>query len=477
MTKYVIKAPIKNITADSRQVENGSLFIAYPGSQGDGRDYIADAIKQGAIAVIWDDQDFEWNLNWDIKNIAIPHLRMQAGHIASQFFKKPSSQLWMLGVTGTNGKTTVTHWLSQCFNYLDKKTAVLGTLGNGFLSELTPTLNTTPGPIEIQRYLSKYLNVGAQVIAMEVSSHGLDQGRLNGVHFDVAVFTNLTRDHLDYHETMEAYASAKRQFFEWDNLKASVINIDDKFGANLERELSAELKNTLTYGIHKGEVRASNIVYGDSHFTANIKSPYGTADIKINQIGEFNVYNVLAVLSTLLVSDVAFEQAIEAISQITAVAGRMQIIGGGNKPLVVVDYAHTPDALEKVLNTLKAQAKSKIMCVFGCGGNRDKGKRAQMGKIASSICNALVITSDNPRDENPKSIINDVLEGVHGNYLMEVDRAKAIAIAIASAKIGDIVLIAGKGHEEYQEIEGVKHYFSDLVQAEIALEKYVESVV
>jgi UDP-N-acetylmuramoyl-L-alanyl-D-glutamate--2,6-diaminopimelate ligase len=476
MTKYVIKAPIKNITADSRQVENGSLFIAYPGSQGDGRDYIADAIKQGAIAVIWDDQEFEWNLNWNIKNIAIPHLRMQAGHIASQFFKKPSSQLWMVGVTGTNGKTTVTHWISQCFNYLDKKTAVIGTLGNGFLSELSPTLNTTPGPIEIQRYLAKYLNVGAQAIAMEVSSHGLDQGRLNGVHFDVAVFTNLSRDHLDYHETMEAYASAKRQFFEWDNLKASVINIDDKFGADLERELSAELKNTLTYGIHQGEVRASNIVYGDSHFTANIKSPYGTADIKVNQIGEFNVYNVLAVLSTLLVSDVAFEQAIEAISQITAVAGRMQIIGGGNKPLVVVDYAHTPDALEKVLNTLKAQAKSKIMCVFGCGGNRDKGKRAQMGKIASSICNALVITSDNPRDENPKSIINDVLEGVNGNYLMEVDRAKAIAIAIASAKVGDIVLIAGKGHEEYQEIDGVKHYFSDLIQAEIALEKYVEGV-
>lgn len=474
MTRYVIKAPIANITSDSRLVEKNSLFIAYPGQYSDGRAYIADAIKKGAVAVVWDDDGFVWNPDWDVKNIAIPHLKWQAGHIASQFYKKPSTALWTIGVTGTNGKTSVSHWLAQALDYLQRHTAVVGTLGNGFLDALEPTMNTTPGPIDLQKTLARFLNAKASVVAMEVSSHGLDQGRLNGVEFDVAVFTNLTQDHLDYHKTMDAYQAAKAKLFEWSSLKACVINYDDPFGKSLADKLSAEHKHVITYGIEAGEVRATQLTLHDSFFEMHVTTPYGEAEVVVNLIGEFNVYNTLAVLATLLVSDVPFEKAIEAIGQLKSVSGRMQMLGGGDKPMVVVDYAHTPDALDKVLKTLKAQTKSKLVCVFGCGGDRDQGKRAKMGKVVSKHAHAIVITTDNPRSENPQAIVNDILKGMDAHYVVELDRAKAIAIGIMSAKVGDVVLIAGKGHEDYQEIAGVRHYFSDAKQAELALETYQE---
>lgn len=474
MTRYVIKAPIASITSDSRLVEKNSLFIAYPGQYSDGRDYIADAIKKGAVAVVWEEEGFSWNPEWDVKNIAIPQLKYQAGHIASQFYKKPSAALWTVGVTGTNGKTSVTQWLAQAFDYLNRRTAVLGTLGNGFLENLEPTMNTTPGPIELQKLLARYLNAKANVVAMEVSSHGLDQGRLNGVEFDVAVFTNLTQDHLDYHKTMEAYQAAKEKLFDWPSLKASVINYDDAFGKHLADKLNAAHQHVITYGIHSGEVRATQVELHDTFFEMNVKTPYGDADVVVNLIGEFNVYNTLAVLATLLVSDVGFQDAIDAISHLKPVDGRMQMLGGGNKPLVVVDYAHSPDALDKVLKTLKAQTKSKLVCVFGCGGDRDQSKRAKMGKIVSKHADAIVVTTDNPRNENPQAIINDIIKGMDSHYVVELDRAKAIAIGVMSAKVGDVVLIAGKGHEDYQEIAGVRHYFSDAKQAELALNSYQE---
>ncbi|MDP3609907.1 MAG: UDP-N-acetylmuramoyl-L-alanyl-D-glutamate--2,6-diaminopimelate ligase [Methylophilus sp.] len=474
MTRYVIKAPIASITSDSRLVEKNSLFIAYPGQYSDGREYIADAIKKGAVAVVWDEDGFTWNADWDVKNIAIPQLKLQAGHIASQFYKKPSASLWTIGVTGTNGKTSVTHWLAQAFDYLQRRAAVVGTLGNGFLSALDPTTNTTPGPIELQKTLARYLNAKASVVAMEVSSHGLDQGRLNGVEFDVAVFTNLTQDHLDYHKTMEAYQAAKEKLFAWPSLKASVVNYDDSFGQQIADKLNADHQHVITYGIHSGEVRATKVELHDTFFEMQVTTPYGDADVVVNLIGEFNVYNSLAVLATLLVSDVAFKDAIEAIGHLKPVNGRMQMLGGGNKPLVVVDYAHTPDALDKVLKTLKAQTKSKLVCVFGCGGDRDQSKRAKMGKIVSKHAHAIVVTTDNPRNENPQDIVNDIVKGMDGHYVVELDRANAIAIGILSAKVGDVVLIAGKGHEDYQEVAGVRHYFSDAKQAELALETYQE---
>jgi UDP-N-acetylmuramoyl-L-alanyl-D-glutamate--2,6-diaminopimelate ligase len=476
VTRYVIKAPIQSITADSRLVEKNSLFMAYPGHYSDGRDYIADAIKKGAIAVLWEDEGFDWNQDWDVKNIAIPNLQLQAGVIASQFYKKPSSALWTVGVTGTNGKTSVTQWIAQAFNYIHRKSVVIGTLGNGFLDSIESSNNTTPGPVELQKMLADYLSLGAEVVAMEVSSHALDQGRANGVEFDVAVFTNLTRDHLDYHKTMGAYQQAKRKLFQWESLKASVINHDDAYGKSLAEELNHAQKHTLTYGIKSGEIRATNLTLHDTHFSMHVISPYGNADVQVGLVGEFNVYNVLAVLSVLLVSGLTFDMAIEAISTLSPVKGRMQMLGGDTLPLVVVDYAHTPDALEKVLTTLKKQTKSKLICVFGCGGDRDKGKRAKMGKVVGQLASAAVVTSDNPRSEHPDEIIHEILQGIEANYLVEPDRAKAITIGIMSAKAGDIVLIAGKGHEEYQEVAGIKTYFSDVEQAQAVLDHYMEAL-
>ncbi|MES2636451.1 MAG: UDP-N-acetylmuramoyl-L-alanyl-D-glutamate--2,6-diaminopimelate ligase [Pseudomonadota bacterium] len=475
---YTIKTLIKSITADSRKAVEGSLFIAYPGDKSDGRDYIADAIKNGASAVLWESLDFEWNPDWDVENIGIRNLRLQVGSIADQYYKKPSEKLWTIGVTGTNGKTSITQWLSQCFNYLGRKTAVVGTLGNGFTNELIETQNTTPDAILLQSMLAHYLSESAEVVALEVSSHGLHQGRVNGVHFDVAVFSNLSRDHLDYHGTQAEYAAAKRSLFEFDDLKMSVINCDDAFGQEIEEYLKQAAAPVMTYGIEHGDVQATQLHFGHAYFTFLAKTPQGEAKVKANLIGRFNVYNVLAVLATLLVSKVSLKDAVDAIAQIQSVAGRMQLLGGDKLPLVVIDYAHTPDALQKVLTTLKEQkAKSaKLVCVFGCGGNRDAGKRALMGKIASDLADAIVVTSDNPRHENKRNIINEILQGTQGNYLIEQDRAKAISVGIFLAKAGDIVLIAGKGHEQYQEIKDKKHYFSDVEQAEKVLKTYAESL-
>ncbi|MEQ1598236.1 MAG: UDP-N-acetylmuramoyl-L-alanyl-D-glutamate--2,6-diaminopimelate ligase [Methylotenera sp.] len=472
MSQYAIKTPVKSMTSDSRKVQSGSLFLAYPGDKTDGRKYIAEAISNGASAVIWDSENFEWNAKWDIENKPIKQLRLQAGSIASQFYGKPSEKLWMIGVTGTNGKTSISQWLSQCFNHLGKKTAVIGTLGNGLPNKLTETSNTTPDAVLLQEMLADYVKQDVKAVAMEVSSHGLHQGRVRGVNFDVAVLSNLTRDHLDYHGSFEDYADAKRCLFVGSDLKVAVLNCDDEFGREIEKELTNVGTPVLSYGIDRGAVRATELHFENTHFVFYAVTPQGNAPVKANLIGRFNVYNVLAVLATLLASKVSLEEAIEAISHIQSAAGRMQQLGGGNLPLVVVDYAHTPDALEKVLTTLKAQASAKLICVFGCGGNRDAGKRELMGKVASAIADTVVVTSDNPRDEAPDKIIQDILTGMQGNFVIEEDRAKAISVGIFSAKPNDIVLIAGKGHEDYQEIAGKKHRFSDIEQAQNVLNIY-----
>ena len=474
---YSLKTAVKAITADSRKVQAGSLFLAYVGEKVDGRQYIDDAIKNGASAVLWDADGFDWHADWDIENIAIKQLRQQASHIASQFYKNPSKKMWMIGVTGTNGKTSITQWLSQCFNYLNRKTAVIGTLGNGLPGSIEQTNNTTPDPILLQGMLADYASQKTQVVAMEVSSHGLHQGRVNGVHFDVAVLSNLTRDHLDYHGTFEEYAAAKHRLFDASDLRFAVLNADDEFGQTLADELADSGTVVVTYGIASGEIRASDIRFENGYFTFLAITPHGNAPVKANLIGRFNVLNVLAVLATLLASQVSLVDAIAAIALIKAAPGRMQTIGGGKLPLVVIDYAHTPDALEKVLTTLKAQARSKLICVFGCGGNRDVGKRPLMGKLASDIADAVVVTSDNPREENADDIIQDIVRSMLGNFAIEEDRAKAISIAILAAKAGDIVLIAGKGHENYQEIGGFKLPFSDVEQAELVLKKYEDRLL
>lgn len=475
MARYSIKAPIKNITSDSRLVKPGSLFLAYPGDKSDGRNYIAEAIKKGASAVIWEAEGFAWHADWKIENQSMKHLRLQAGSIASQFYGNPSNKLWMIGVTGTNGKTSISQWLSQCFNHLGNKAAVIGTLGNGLPNQLSATTNTTPDAILLQQILSDYVKQDIKTVAMEVSSHGLHQGRVRGVHFDVAVLSNLTRDHLDYHKTFEEYAAAKRQLFDAKDLKYAVLNCDDEFGRQIEADLIRAGTPVMTYGIHDGDVRATKLRFENMHFAFDAITPFGNAPVKANLIGRFNMYNVLAVLATLLASKVGLDDAVEAISHIHSAKGRMQLLGGGYLPLVVVDYAHTPDALEKVLTTLKEQSTSKLICIFGCGGNRDSGKRGLMGKIASGIADAVVVTSDNPRDEEPGKIIQEIVHEMHGNYAIEEDRAKAISVGIFSAKPNDIVLIAGKGHEDFQEIAGKRTRFSDVEQAQSVLKIYQEA--
>ena len=471
------QAKIHHMTADSRQVQPGSLFVAYKGESADGRDYINQAIEKGAVAVIWDDADFVWHADWQLPNQPISHLKQHVGEIASEFYGDPSKNIWMIGVTGTNGKTTCTHWLAQAFSAVNRQSAVIGTLGNGVMGDLSKTMNTTPDSILLHSLLASYLAKKIEVVAMEVSSHGLDQGRVNGVAFDVAVFTNLTRDHLDYHGSMQAYGEAKKKLFDWIGLKAAVINRDDAYGVKLASELNEKGLSVITYGLNENfsgpnDIAVKNMQLNEMGMTLEVSTPQGEVTIHANVIGQFNAYNLLAVLATLLASGVSLSDAVHSLSLIKPVPGRMQQLGGGEHPLIVVDYAHTPDALEKALNSVRSLLlpNSELYCVFGCGGDRDEGKRPLMGRIASNLANHIVVTSDNPRSESPKRIIQSVMTGVNQEAVSIEDRAEAIRYAVERARRGDLVLIAGKGHEEYQEIAGVKYPFSDIQVAEEALQ-------
>jgi UDP-N-acetylmuramoyl-L-alanyl-D-glutamate--2,6-diaminopimelate ligase len=473
----LLKSKYHHMTADSRLVKAGSVFVAYKGEATDGREFIPQAIENGASAVIWEQADFTWRDEWQLPNQAIVDLKQQIGRIASEFYGQPSQHLWMIGVTGTNGKTTCTHWLAQAFSALNKKAAVVGTLGNGILSDgLSETKNTTPDSILLQQMLADYLGQQASVVAMEVSSHGLDQGRVNGVSFDIAVFTNLTRDHLDYHGDMQAYAAAKKKLFAWDGLKVAVLNRDDAFGLEVAQELKAQGKRVLTYGLEKAiandaDISVKSLELTEQGMRLEVQTPFGDAVISAGVVGRFNAYNLLAVLATLLASNVSLNDAVKTLATLKPVAGRMQQYGGGKLPLVVIDYAHTPDALEQVLKSLRAQTKGQLVCVFGCGGDRDSGKRPLMGKVASELADKVIVTSDNPRSELPAEIIKAVMNGVKQNAISIENRADAIAHAIENAQAGDVILLAGKGHENYQEIAGVKYPFSDIEMAQHFLQE------
>ncbi len=459
-----------HMTSDSRQVGAGDLFVAYPGESADGRDYIEQAIARAAAAVLWEREQGRWADEWHVPNIGVSGLRGQVSEIAGEFYGHPSQRLWMIGVTGTNGKTSCSHWLAQCLTKLQRKAAVIGTLGNGFPSALSEAINTTPDPIVLQARLAEYLQQGAAAVAMEVSSHGLAQGRVNGIKFDVAVLTNLSRDHLDYHGSMELYAAAKAQLFDWPQLACTVLNADDAFGAQLAREQVAKGRRVLTYGIENGDVTSTALRLDEAGVKMSIASPWGAVQVSAPVLGRFNAYNALAVLAALLASDVPLNAAAAALREIRAVPGRMQQLGGGEQPLVVVDYAHTPDALEKVLASLREQCRGRLLCVFGCGGNRDKGKRPLMGEVVSRLADSAIVTSDNPRHEEPRAIIGEIVSGMAGNYRIEEDRAAAIDNAIREARPGDIVLLAGKGHEAYQQIGDNKLPFSDSEVAQRVLD-------
>lgn len=471
---HKLGAEIHALTADSRKAAAGVAFAAYPGSARDGREFIAQAIANGATAVLWEREHYQWDPAWNLPNLAVDGLRARIGEIAACVHGDPSAQLNLIGVTGTNGKTSVSHWIAQSLSLLGTPCAVIGTLGNGLPNKLAPSANTTPDAIELQAMLAGYLKAGAAACAMEVSSHGLHQGRVNGCQFKVAVLTNLTRDHLDYHGSMEAYAAAKSTLFVWPQLETAVLNLDDEFGLSLMRTTSAS--KVLGYGETRGDVRAEVIRVSHNGLHLKLNTPWGRSEIDASLLGRFNADNLMAALCALLASGVDLDSACRALGRVSPPAGRMQTLGGNGLPLVVVDYAHTPDALTKVLGTLREtirQGEGRVLCVFGCGGNRDKGKRPLMGAVASNGADRVYVTSDNPRLEEPEAIIDDILEGMDpANTSTEPDRARAIFEAIGAAGPQDIVLIAGKGHEDYQDAGGEKRPFSDFDTARKALEAW-----
>ena len=477
---------INRLVTDSRMVVQGDTFVAYPGGQLDGRQFIAQAIAQGANAVIWDAHNFKWNPAWQVPNLAVTDLRLQAGAIAAQVYGHPSEKLWMVGITGTNGKTSCSHWLAQAFNALGRKTAMIGTLGNGFPSHLQSTLNTTPDAIRVHGLLAEFLQQDAQLVAMEVSSHALEQGRVNAVKYDVALLTNLSRDHLDYHGDMQSYAAAKRRLFDWQHLKFAVLNLDDAFGSDLAEQLQDAAVEVIGYGLsdqalQQAERQGLRMVFGgELQLNAQgsrmqVHTSWGGGALHSPLLGRFNAENLLATLAVLLVSDVSLQDALGEVAQLRSVPGRMQTLGGAGRPAVVVDYAHTPDALEKVLHTLRevtTPGGGKLICVFGCGGDRDRGKRPMMGTVAGKLADLSIVTSDNPRSEKPQEIITAIVSAMSNCYEVVEDRAQAIARAINAAQASDTVLIAGKGHEDYQEIMGVKYPFSDMAVAQHSLETW-----
>jgi UDP-N-acetylmuramoyl-L-alanyl-D-glutamate--2,6-diaminopimelate ligase len=466
--------PLADLTADSRTVKLGSVFVAYPGTAQDGRAYIAEAIARGASAVLWDREGFAWKDGWNVTNLGIENLRARISEIAGHVYGNPSDSMWMAGVTGTNGKTSVSQWIAAALDASGRRSAVIGTLGNGLVGERVEAKNTTPDPIVLQRLLAEYLRRGARNVAMEVSSHGLDQGRVSGIKYDVAVFTNLTRDHLDYHGSMEAYGEAKARLFSARGLQHSVINVDDEWGNALAARIHGDV---ITYGTRR-EARgartrllADRIILSEAGVRFQVDSEWGKGDVQAPVLGGFNVSNLLAVLGTLLAAGLSFREAVDAIATLQPVTGRLERVGGGTAPLVVIDYAHTPDALEKALQALRptVAAGQRLVCVFGCGGDRDPGKRPLMGQVAQKLADHVIVTSDNPRSESPRAIIDQVLAGMAPGAEAIEDRQVAIFSAVHQARPGDVVLVAGKGHETYQEIAGVRHPFSDREVARAAL--------
>ena len=456
-------------------MREGDAFAAYPGTRHDGRAFIADAIARGAGAVLWEIHGFNWNNAWRLPNLHIENLKAKVGMIADFIYGHPSRDLWMVGVTGTNGKTSCAHWIATGLDSTGRRSAVLGTLGNGLVGSLSPASNTTPDAALLHETLAALKTAGAEAVAMEVSSHGLEQGRVNGIAFDVALFTNLSRDHLDYHGTMGAYGAAKAKLLAWPGLRVAVINADDPFGQSLVESARAKGRKVLTYGFGAADIGGARLTPSAAGLAFHVETPWGKGDVETGLVGAFNASNLLGVLGVLLVSGVGFEQALEFLSHVEAPPGRMQRSGGGHAPLVVVDYAHTPDALEKVLTALRPAVASggELICVFGCGGERDRGKRPEMGRVAAQIADRVIITSDNPRSESPEAIASEIVHGIRetGNrrYGVQLDRAAAIASTIGRAHVGDVIVLAGKGHEPYQETAGERAPFLDWDHATRAL--------
>ena len=468
-----------DLQTDSRKVKAGDAFVAWPGAATDGRAYVGKALEQGAAAVLVEAEGLQ---AFDLSGgriAALKGLKAATGLIADQWFAHPSGELDVLAVTGTNGKTTTAWWLAHALSKvtLNARTgcALVGTLGVGVPPALESTGMTTPDPVLLQRAFRSYADQGLAACAIEASSIGIVEHRLDGSKIRVALFTNFTQDHLDYHGSMDAYWQAKAQLFDWPGLPAAVVNIDDAHGARLWARLQGRAMDVWSVSIQgPARLQAKDIGLGDEGLSFTVLEAGHSLRMNTRLVGQYNVSNLLGVLATLRCLGLTLEQAVQACADLEPVPGRMQQIVKPGQPLVAVDYAHTPDALEKALRALQPAARQrqgKLWCVFGCGGDRDNSKRPLMGQAAQAHADGVFVTSDNPRSEVPESIIDQILAGMQAGETLHVqaDRAAAIAQAIARADARDVVLIAGKGHEDYQETKGVRHPFSDMAEAHKAL--------
>ena len=462
---------VTGLALDSREVRPGDLFFALTGSATDGRRFVDDALARGARAVVEEALVAAVAERAGVPIVGVPDLQRRVGLVADRFFGHPSADLWVAGVTGTNGKTTVSHLIAQAVTTHGAPPAgepcgVLGTLGYGVFGELHPGRHTTPDAITVHRLLADFRGRGVRHVAMEVSSHALDQGRVSGVAFDVAIFTNLTRDHLDYHGDLKTYGEAKLRLFELEGLGAAVVNLDDPFSASILGRLAPGAES-LGYSLRdepRARVRARSLEIGPQGVRMEVVTPVGEGVLASPLLGRFNAGNLLAALGALVTLPVPLPRLLEGLGQARPVAGRMERLGGqGGQPLVVIDYAHTPDALQSVLATLREQTRGRLTCVFGCGGERDRGKRPEMGAVAERLADEVIVTDDNPRREDGAVIVADILAGMAwpDRARVQRDRERAIALALAEAGSEDVVLVAGKGHEDYQEVNGVRRPYSD----------------
>jgi UDP-N-acetylmuramoyl-L-alanyl-D-glutamate--2,6-diaminopimelate ligase len=478
----VVSAPadirVSDITLDSREVRPGALFLACQGITRHGLEFVQQAVERGASAVLYESSANAQNIppaDSQIFVASVPELSRHVGTIADRFFGEPSRSMRVIGVTGTNGKTTCSYLLAQAFTLCGMPGAYIGTLGWGMPGALEPSTHTTGDAVSVHRYLAELRDMGAECVGMEVSSHALDQTRVDGVRFNTAAFTNLTHDHLDYHGSMEAYGEAKQKLFDRETLEVRVINVDDAFGAGLAARVApgrlvvTTRASTLTVPatdlFHSTQhVRATKVGILPAGLSIEIESSWGETTFTVSLIGDFNVENVLTVLGALLSANVSLGEAVKVLSQCSAPPGRMEVFAGqGPRPVAIVDYAHTPDALAKALRASRAHCPGKLCVVFGCGGDRDAAKRPVMGRIAAELADEIIVTDDNPRNESPAKIVADILTGIQAPQTTQVehDRAQAIRLALQRSKSGDVVLIAGKGHEDYQIYGSQRRAFSD----------------
>ena len=475
---------LREMVLDSRVAASGDLFVAVVGHQADGRRYIPQAIAQGVAAIIAEAKDEatdgEIREMHGVPVIYLSQLNERLSALAGRFYHQPSEQLRLVGVTGTNGKTTTTQLLAQWAQLLGETSAVMGTVGNGLLEKVIPTENTTGSAVDVQHVLSGLAGQGATFAAMEVSSHGLVQHRVAALPFSAAVFTNLSRDHLDYHGTMEAYGAAKEELLKLVDEPCAVINADDRLG----RQWLAAYPGAVAFGVHGPienhvgrQLTAQDPHFHQQGFDTCINSSWGNGVLSAPLLGRFNVSNVLAAMGAMLVLGYDFDALLASAPKLQPVTGRMECFGGGKAPLAVVDYAHTPDALEKALQALRVHCEGRLWCLVGCGGDRDRGKRPMMAAMAEQHADRVILTDDNPRTEAPEQIMADMVAGLRDPAAVQIehDRVKAIALALGQASKQDIILVAGKGHEDYQIIGTDKRHYSDRETVAAALHTLMES--